>query len=86
MATKPIQIRIPDGTKISSSHIWEIDIPGLPHTLIGHIVLGMKLASLLGTCVLCKARCTVIYDDEKCQVKFRGKTILARYKDPMSNL
>jgi hypothetical protein len=65
MATKPIHLSLPDRTKISSTHKCDIDIPGLPDTLIGHIVLDMKMASLLGIRVLCKAGCTVIFDDEK---------------------
>jgi hypothetical protein len=86
IATKPIQISLPDRTKLKSTNLCDIHIPGLPHTLITHIVPDMKLASLLGIQVLCKAECTVIFDDEKCQVKFRGKTILMGYKDPTSNL
>ena len=31
MATKSIQISLPDGTKIVSTHICDVDIPGLPH-------------------------------------------------------
>jgi hypothetical protein len=44
MATKPIQISLPDGTKITSTHICDIDIPGLPHMLIGHIC-GISLCA-----------------------------------------
>jgi hypothetical protein len=86
MATKPIQISLPDGKKIVSTHICDVDITGLPHKLIGHIVPDMKTASLLGICILCKAGCKVIFDDEKCQVNFKGNTILTGYKDPASNL
>jgi hypothetical protein len=86
MATKPIQISLPDGTKIVSTHICDVDIPGLPHKLIGHIVPDMKMASLLGICILCKAGCRIIFYDEKCQVNFKGNTILTEYKDPASNL
>ncbi len=75
MATKPIHISLPDGKKIVSTHIYDVDIPGLPHKLIGHNVPDMKMASLLGIHVLCKAGCEVIFDDEKCQVNFKGKTI-----------
>jgi hypothetical protein len=86
MATKPIQISLPDGKKIVSTHICDVDILGLPHKLIGHIVSDMKMASLLGIRILCKAGCEVIFDDEKCQVNFKGSTILMRYEDPASNL
>jgi hypothetical protein len=66
METKPIHISLPDGKKIVSTHIFDVDIPDIPHKLIGHIVPDMKMASLLGICVLCKAGCEVIFDDEKC--------------------
>ncbi len=86
VAKKPIHINLPDGKKILSTHICDVDIPGLPHKLIGHIVPDMKMASLLGIRILCKAGCKVIFDDEKCQVIFKGNTILMGYKDPISNL
>jgi hypothetical protein len=64
MATKPIHISLSDGKKIISTHICDVDIPGLPHILIGHIVPEMKMASLLGICILCKAGCKVIFDEK----------------------
>jgi hypothetical protein len=54
--------------------------------LIGHIVPGIKMASLFGIRVLCKAGCTVMFDDEKCVVKYNNKIILQRYKDPSTDL
>jgi hypothetical protein len=86
VATKTIQISLPDGKKILSTHICDVDILGLPHKLIGHIVPDMKMASLLGIRILCKAGCEVTFDDEKCRVNFQGNTILMGYKDPASNL
>ncbi len=65
MATKPIHISLPDGKKIVSTHICDVNIPGLSHKLIRHIVPDMKMASLLGIRVLCKAGCEVIFDNEK---------------------
>jgi hypothetical protein len=46
----------------------------------------MKMVSLLGIRILCKTGCEVIFDDEKCQVNFKGETILTGYKDPTSDL
>ncbi len=80
VAKKPIHISLPDGKKILSTHICDVDIPGLPHKQIGHIVPDMKMASLLDICILCKAGCEVIFDNEKCQVNFKGNTILTWYK------
>ncbi len=44
------------------------------------------MASLLGIHILCKAGWEVIFDDEKCQVNYKGNTILTGYKDPASTL
>jgi hypothetical protein len=84
VATKPIHISLPDGKKIVSTHICDVDIPGIPHKLTGHIVPDMKMASLLGIRILCKAGWEVIFDDEKCRVNFKGATILMGYKDPQA--
>jgi hypothetical protein len=86
VATKPIQISLPNRKKIVSTHICDVDIPGLPHKLIGHIVPDMKMATLLGIPILCKAGCKVIFDDEKCRIKFKGNIILTGYKDPSNDL
>ena len=53
IAINPVTISLPDGKKVTSTHC-NINIPGLPFTLVGHIVPKMMMASLLGICVLCK--------------------------------
>jgi len=45
---KPLTINLPDGTKVKSTHECDINIPGLPQTLIGHIVPKLSIASLIG--------------------------------------
>ncbi len=82
----PISVTLPDGRKIQSTHVCNIAIPGLPTILTSHIMPDMTTASLFGICVLCKAGCTVIFDDVKCQVLFKDKIILTGYKDTASNL
>jgi hypothetical protein len=86
IAINPIIISLPDGKKVSSTHICNVTIPSLPFTLIGHIVPEMMMASLLRICVLCKAGCQVNFDDKKCEVIYKGKVILTGFKDPTSNL
>jgi hypothetical protein len=54
-ALKPLTINLPDGRQIKLTHICDIDIPGLPTTLTGHIVPHLAIASLFGIRVLCKA-------------------------------
>jgi hypothetical protein len=71
---------------VTSTHICDVTIPGLPFTLIGHIVPKMMMASLLGICALCEAGSQVNFDDKKCEVIYKGKVFLTGFKDPTSNL
>jgi hypothetical protein len=48
----PITILLLDEKKVTSTHICNIEIPGLPFTLVGHIVPNMKMASLLDTSIV----------------------------------
>jgi hypothetical protein len=82
----PITISPPDGSKVTSTHICDIKIPGLPMVLTGHIVPGITIASLIGIRILCKAGCKVIFDNEKCKVFYENNIILRGYKDPTTNL
>ncbi len=85
LAARPVQINLPDGWKVTSSHICDITIPSLPITLTGHVVPDMTMASLLGKRVLCKAGCIMVFDDKTCRVYYKSKLILTGYKDPTSN-
>ena len=69
-----------------STHMCDIIIPGLPTTLVGHIVPELSIASLFGIRVLTAAGCTVKFDNEKCIVKYNGKIILTGMKDPTTDL
>ncbi len=69
-----------------STHMCDIIIPGLPTTLVGHIVPELSIASLFGIRVLTAAGCTVKFDNEKCVVKYNGKIILTGMKDPTTDL
>jgi hypothetical protein len=66
--------------------VCDINIPGLPTTLKGHIVPNLAVVSLFGIRVLCKARCTVVFKDKTCDVYFNKKMILRGYKDPSTDL
>ncbi len=52
LATKPLTLNLPDGRKIKSTHVCNINIPGLPIILTGHIIPDLKIASLIGICTL----------------------------------
>jgi hypothetical protein len=86
IAINPITISLPDEKKVTSTHICNNTIPGLPFTLIGHILPKTMMASLLGIRVLCKAGCQVNFDDKTCKDIYKGKVILMGFKDPTSDL
>jgi hypothetical protein len=49
LTKKPLIINLPDGRKVKLTHECNINIPGLPFTLTGHIVPTLAVASLIGT-------------------------------------
>ncbi len=71
----PITISLPDGSKVTSTHICDITIQGLPTVLTGHIVPGTTMASLIGIRILCKAGFKVVIDDKKCEVFYKNNNI-----------
>jgi hypothetical protein len=73
--TCPLKAALADGCRVMSTHMCDIIIPGLPTTLIGHIVPELSIASLFGICVLTEAGCTVKFDNKKCVVRYNGKII-----------
>jgi hypothetical protein len=86
IAVSPLIINLPDGKRIQSTHVCDINILGLPTTLTGHIVPSLTIASLIGIRSLCKAGCKVTFDNTKCDVIFKGKVILRGFKDPSTDL
>ena len=86
IATNPITINLPDGRQVKSTHICDFIIPGLPKPILGHIVPGLAVASLVGIRPLCKAGCKVAFDDKKCEVIYNGDVILRGFKDPSTDL
>jgi hypothetical protein len=86
LATKPLIINLPDGTKVKSTHECDITIPGLPKILTGHIVPKLSIASLIGIRVLCEAGCKVTFSKRHCNVYYNEKLILRGFKDPSTDL
>ncbi len=81
-----ITITLPNGSKVVSTHICDITIPCLPTILMGHIVMGITMASLIGIRILRKAGCKVTFNDKKCEVVYKDTNILHGYKDPTMDL
>ncbi len=84
--TCPLKVALADGRRVLSTHMCDIIIPGLPTTLVGHIVPELSIASLFGIRVLREAGCTVKFNNKKCVIKYNGKTILVGMKDPTTDL
>jgi len=78
--TNPLNIILTDGTIVKSTHMCDLEIPGLPHVLEGHIVPELTVASLVGIQILCKLGCTVVFTDTACYVFYQGKLILRDMK------
>ena len=59
-ARKPISVNIPDGSKIRSTHICNLDIAGIQEKeKHAHIFPGLAHASLIQIIILCDAGCKV---------------------------
>jgi hypothetical protein len=86
ITTCPLKVALADGHLVMSTHMCDIVLPGLPTTLVGHIVPELSIASLFGISVLTEAGCTVEFDNKKCVVKYNHKTILVGLKDPAMDL
>ncbi len=54
LAVKPLTINYLDGKQIQSTHVCDIQIPGLLTVLTGHFVPSLGIASLIGIRPLCK--------------------------------
>jgi hypothetical protein len=85
-ATKQLSINLPDGSQVKSTHLCDINIPGLPIVLTGHIVPRLLIASLIGIRVLCKAGCKVVFTKIYFNVIYNNKVILQGTKDPSTDL
>ena len=82
----PLKVALADGQKVMSTHICDVDIPGLPIVLTGDIIPKLSIASLFGIRVLMKVGCTVTFDIDKCVDNFNGNEILRGYKDEKTDL
>jgi len=64
-----LKVALADGRRVMLTHMCDIIIPGIPTTLVGHIVPELSIAFLFGIRVLTEAGCMVKFDIEKCVVK-----------------
>ena len=86
-ATKPIQIMLPNGDSIKSTHTCHLDIPWLPaHMTEAHIVPGLSHSSLISTRKFCDAGCKVVFDAAECRVYYKDSLVLVGDRDPATHL
>ncbi|MCP4098314.1 MAG: hypothetical protein GY748_18945 [Planctomycetaceae bacterium] len=85
--TAPLEIALPDGKTIKSTHTCDLDIPSLPpKARRAHIVPGLKHASLISIKMLCDAGCHVEYNANKCDVIFENKKVWVGERDKSTGL
>ncbi len=82
----PLKVALADRRWVMSTHMCDIIIPGLPTTLIGHIVPELSIAYLFGICELMAVGCTVQFDNKKCMVRYKEEIVLIGMKDPVTDL
>ena len=79
IATKPITITIPDGTKLTSTHKRELDLQLLPKAArSGHVIPGMLSHSLVSVVTLCNAGCRVVSEEWRIgfSITYRGAIVM----------
>jgi hypothetical protein len=73
----PIQVRLPDGASIESSHTCDLDFPHLPAaTRKAHIILGLETSLLLSVGQLVDSNCSVVFDKVKFEVLHNNNKVL----------
>jgi hypothetical protein len=62
----PIQVKLPDGSRIFSTHTCKINLPGLPDAAkIAHIFPGLANHALISIGQLCDNHCTATFTNTK---------------------
>ncbi len=84
--TRPLKVALADGRLVTSTHMCDIAIDGLPTMLTGHIIPDLSVASLFGIRVLTEVGCEVTFTRNECIVLYNGKLILCGAKDPATDL
>ena len=86
-ATHPLNITLPDGDVIHSTHIGNLNLPGLNEAATeAHIVPGLAHSSLISIKQLCDNGCHVIFTKNDCKVYFKAELVLIGKRDPTTGL
>ena len=77
VATNPVQVTIPDGTRVTSTHTCEARLPQVPKKgRFSHVLPGLARHSLISIVRLCNAGCEVKFTKIECIVTYRGCEVL----------
>ena len=82
-----INVTIPNGKQMNSTHECDIDWPLLPQRARdGHIIPALSQHLLLSVVKLCESGCKVTFQHDCCVVHYKGKVMLYRQKCPITKL
>jgi hypothetical protein len=86
-ATNPLNITLPDGNIIQSTHIGNLNLPGLNEEATrAHIVPGLAHSSLLSVKQLCDNGCHVLFTKNDCKVFRQAELVLVGKRHPATGL
>jgi hypothetical protein len=83
----PLNVNMPNGTTIQSSHKCNLLITYFPpQARQAHILLGLVHNSLISVWQLCDNGCSVTFTQEQVTVSKNGKSVMYEAQDPRSRL
>jgi hypothetical protein len=87
LAETPLEVRLPNGATIASTHTTTLNMPSLPHaSRQAYILPGLAQHSLLSVGQMCDSGCAVTFTATKVTVKNGESTILTGLPDKESSL
>ncbi|KAL7483087.1 hypothetical protein ACHAW6_013637, partial [Cyclotella cf. meneghiniana] len=86
-ATHPLNITLPDGEVIQSTHVGNLNLPGLGDAAtLAHVVPGLAHSSLLSIKQLCDNGCHVLFTKQDCKVYRKAELMLVGKRHPATGL
>ena len=87
VAKSPLQVMLPDGAAIQSSHTCDLDLPQLPDSARkAHVIPGLTSSSLLSVGQLVDSNCSVIFEKTKVEVIHKKSKVLEGRRNPKNGL
>jgi hypothetical protein len=81
--SNPIQVILPNGQVISSTHTANLPFPQLPATAIqAHVFPHLHNQALLSVVLLCDAGCTVTFEQTSVKIRYEGNIVLEGMRVP----